>query len=101
MRRILTIAAFVLFCNVAFGCACQNKTASDGSPTFVFPTAVGWAKSFDEAMASAKASNKPILVYFAAPNDAEVIGESPETIQKFASAHENSIPTTVFDLPKM
>lgn len=90
----------VLSFGQAFGCACQNKTTSDAT-TFAFPAAVGWAASLDDALRSAQSKNKPIAIYFAAKDESSAIGEPPEAVQKFAAGNGNSVPTTVFDLPKL
>ena len=95
-------AALILFGgNVAFGCACQNKPGEASGSVFVFPAAVGWAASVDDALRSAKEKNKPIAVYFASKEEFPLIGESPETVQKIAADNNNTMPTTVFDLPKL
>ncbi|HLX64822.1 MAG TPA: hypothetical protein VKX17_26355 [Planctomycetota bacterium] len=85
----------------AFACACQNKDGAPSTSSFAFPYAVGWASSLDTALQSAKAKNKPIAIYFAAPEEFAVIGEAPERLKKFADDHDNAVPSTLFSLPKL
>ena len=45
--------------------------------------------------------HKPFAVYFAAKEDVPVVGETADTIKMYAAGHNNSMPTIVFDLPKV
>ena len=68
---------------------------------FSYPNAVGWVGSVDEALQIAKLKHKPVAIYFSSKEEFSAIGESTETIKQFAAANGNSLPSTVFDLPKL
>jgi hypothetical protein len=44
---------------------------------------------------------KPFALFFASKEDVSVLGETAETIKMFAASHNNSMPSLVFDLPKV
>lgn len=62
---------------------------------------MGWVNSIEEAAQIAKIKKKPYAVYFASKDEFKAIGENVETIKQFAAANNNSLPSTVFDLPKV
>jgi hypothetical protein len=55
----------------------------------------------EEAQQIAKLKKKPYAIYFATKDEFKAIGENAETIKQFAAANHNSLPSTVFDLPKV
>lgn len=96
------VAVLALGSNVALGCACnKNKLNNTDETSFAYPAAVNWVASVEDAQKYAKAQNKPYAIYFSSKEEAKIIGESDTVIKEYAAANGNSLPTTVFELPKI
>lgn len=49
----------------------------------------------------AQLKRKPYAIYFATKEELKVVGEPTDSIKAYASANGNTLPSTVFELPKI
>ena len=49
----------------------------------------------------AQLKKKPYAIYFATKEEVLSVGENADTIKQFAAANGNSLPSTIFELPKV
>jgi hypothetical protein len=62
---------------------------------------VGWSDSIDEVQQIAQLKKKPYAIYFATKEELKVVGEPTDSIKAYAAANGNTLPSTVFELPKI
>ena len=54
-----------------------------------------------EGQQIAQLKKKPFAIYFATKEELKVVGENTDTIKQFAGGSGGTLPTTVFELPKV
>ncbi|MEI6236375.1 MAG: hypothetical protein WCT04_25245 [Planctomycetota bacterium] len=55
----------------------------------------------DEGQQIAQLKKKPFAIYFASKDEVKIVGENADAIKQYAAANGNTLPTTVFELPKV
>lgn len=62
---------------------------------------MGWSESISESQQISQLKKKPFAIYFATKEEVQVVGEATDSIKAYAASNGNTLPSTVFELPKV
>lgn len=81
--------------------ACGDKITIANGSVITVPPIISWDASIEESMLVAQIKKKPFAIYFVCKDDCKVVGENSDAIKNYMQANNNSLPSSVVDVPKI